>query len=136
MLDSNPYVAQLTAIKQLLAEHKDQVVPVGDGVLLDSECFAALRVHGDNFFTGYDEVWTTREKRLISKPPKVRFTSEGAVSEHPVPGLGRWMQEEGLCLGLGDGFGVNVATFETSIVGVLTDAYGDALRVADADASW
>lgn len=84
----------------------------------------------------YDEVWTTREKRLIPKPPKIRLTSEGAINEFPIPGLGWWMREEGLYLGLGDGFGVNVATFETSIVGVLNAAYGAALRVADADASW
>jgi hypothetical protein len=136
MLDSNENVVELTAVKQLLTEQVCRASPVGGGVLLDGECFAALRVHGDNFFTGYDEIWMTGENDLRPKPPNIRLSSESAISELPVSGLGHWMQGEGLSLGLGDGYGVNVATFEPWVVQLLIDAYGDSLHVADADASW
>ena len=39
-------------------------------------------------------------------------------------------------VGFGDGFGTNVATGGSSVVRILTRAYGDAIRVADAGASW
>ncbi len=137
MLDSNERVAELTAIGQIVAELPDQAVPSGDGVLLDNDAFSRLRFHSDNFFTGYDELWMARERRsLVKKPPHLRISAEQPISEAPVPGLGRWMKATGLCVGLGDGFGTNVATSDPSVVHILTRAYGDAIRVADAEASW
>jgi hypothetical protein len=137
MLDSNKRVAELTAIRQLVAELPGQAVPLDDGVLLDGEAFSRLRVHSDNFFTGYDELWMAREKcSVLKKPSHLRISAEQPISEAPVPGLGRWMKATGLCVGFGDGFGTNVATGDSSVVRILTRTYGDAIRVADAEASW
>lgn len=137
MLDSNERVAELTAVKQLLAAGEGQVVTLGDAVLFNSDTFAKLRVHGDNFFTGYDEIWTTREMCVsLEKPPHLRISAEQAISEAPMPGLGRWMEANGLCVGMGDGFGTNVATRDSSVVRILTQAYADKIHVADVDASW
>jgi hypothetical protein len=137
MLDSNKRVAELTAVRQLLMEHQGRVVTLGDAVLLNSDAFSALQRHKDNFFTGYDELWMTREKcSSLEKPPRLRISAEQAISESHVPGLGRWMKENGLCVGLGDGFGTNIATRDVSVVDILTRAYGDAIHVADAEASW
>jgi hypothetical protein len=136
MLDSNERVSELTVVKQLLAAG-DHVVSLGDPVLFDSAAFASLRAHGDNFFTGYDEIWLAREMcASLEKPPHLRISAEQAISEAPVPGLGRWMEATGLCVGIGDGFGVNVATRESSVVRLLTQEYRDKIHVADADASW
>jgi hypothetical protein len=137
MLDSNERVAELRAIRQLVAELPGQVVSLADGVLLKGDAFSRLRVHGDNFFTGYDELWMTCEGCSFSKKPShLRISAEQPIGEVPVPGLGRWMKAMGICVGLGDGFGVNVATGDSSVVGLLRRAYGDAIRVADAGASW
>jgi hypothetical protein len=137
MLDSNERAAELTAIGQLVAELPGRVVRVDDGVLMDSDAFSRLRTHRDNFFTGYDELWMARDvSAIVKKPSHLRISAEQPISEAPVADLGLWMKATGLCVGFGDGFGTNVATGESSVVRILTRAYGDAVRVADARASW
>jgi hypothetical protein len=136
MLDSNERIAELTAIGQLIADG-GQVELLGDAVLFDSDAFARLRVHGDNFFTGYDEIWMTREIcASLAKPSHLRISAEQTISDAPAPGLGRWMEANGLCVGIGDGFGANVATRDSSVMRILTQEYGEKIHVADAEASW
>ncbi len=136
MLDSNEKVAELTAIRQLVTVLPGQVARVDGGVVLDRIAFSKLRAHRDNFFTGYDEVWMAPDRSaIVKKPSHLRISAEQPISEAPVPGLGRWMKATGLGVGFGDGFGTNVATWDSSVVRTLTQAYGDAVRVADAGAS-
>lgn len=137
MLDSNEKVASLTAVKELLTADQSRVVSLGDAVLFDGDAFARLRAHSDNFFTGYDELWMTREVcASVEKPPGLRISAEQALTEAPMPGLGRWMEANGLCVGMGDGFGTNVATRDRVVARVLTRAYDGKIHVADAGASW
>lgn len=136
MLDSSDDVAKMPAIEQLADDYGCEVAILDSGVILDNDCFAALRSHGANFFTGFDEIWWPRDQSVAPKPGTFRLTSEIPISDGPEPGLGQWMYEAGIRLGLGDGCGVNVATFETSIASKLSETYSDVMRMADGSASW
>jgi hypothetical protein len=135
-LDSNNDVAGISAMAELREKHQCKALPVGSGILFDQDCFTALRGHGANFFTGYDEIWWPQSESVTPKPETFRLTSETPISDGPEPGLGRWMHEAGIRLGLGDGYGVNVATFEDWIVSKLRETYGDSVHPTDGIASW
>lgn len=82
--------------------------------MLGMPAFAQL-LDQDATFLGFDEVFFSRKRPTTPKPPTVVLTSEVPVDDRDVEEIDRWMSEAGCCLGLGDGCGLNFATYDLPI---------------------
>lgn len=87
---------------------------LGDGLMLGMPAFVQL-LNQDTTFFGFDEVFFSRKCPTTPKPPTVVLTSEVPINERGVGEIHRWMSQSGCCLGLGDGCGLNFATYDLSI---------------------
>lgn len=72
-----------------------------------------IEEHG--FFNGFDEIWFMPDPPKMGKPETLRITSDLGFEADPPAGLSAWMQETECLLGLGDGDGLNFATFDPKI---------------------
>jgi hypothetical protein len=74
----------------------------------------------DPFLDGFDELWLFDEfpQGLVSEPP--RFTAEYGGE---FPGLAEWMRGGDCTAGLGDGFGLNYATFDRDLAALWRDEH-------------
>jgi hypothetical protein len=68
----------------------------------------------DDFFFGFDEIWIFRTTPERATPRDVRLTSDQPLIEVSVA-LRNWMVESGCVAGLGDGCGLNFATFDPGL---------------------
>jgi hypothetical protein len=98
------------------AEHQVQVVGADIAVSLA----AFLRFVDDpSMMSGFDEVWFLTGPPRAERPDLFRLTSDRDVGSLPADQLWSWMDGAGSTLGLGDGAGVNYATINPAIAGVM-----------------
>lgn len=72
--------------------------------------------HEHDFLSGFDEVWLCPGMPSSGKPAHLRLTSDRALADEPPAGLAEWMLAASCRAGLGDGDGLNFATFDPALV--------------------
>ena len=115
VIDSSPDVARMISLIPLL-ERTGRAYTVVDrdvGVELP----ILLELFEEQFFTGFDEVWLVRGTPRRGKPNGLRITSDLRLTG-PREGLSEWMVDSNCLAGLGDGDGLNFATFDERLAGV------------------
>jgi hypothetical protein len=104
-LDSSTELASVWHSSRHLAALRDDAVPVGSAILIQTRKLLNASREARLFF-GYDEIWFF-PARPSSPPP----ASGTLVGPHRVATLGKplrnWLVRSGCSLGLGDGTGLN-----------------------------
>src|SRR4051812_36050365 len=119
MLDSTPGVASLPSLVPHLIESGLDYATIGEDVLVDLPTLLELTRDEDHaWFAGFDEVWICSSRPTCGKPDDVRITSDNAMTTEP-DGLSAWMRSATCFLALGDGDGLNFATFDPTLAAVL-----------------
>jgi len=113
MIDSTSKVASLPSLVPRLRELDAAFVEIDDDVLLDAPTVLTLIGEG-RFFTGFDEIWLFAEDPPVGKPTSIRLTSDQRIAG-PSEVLKEWMQRVACTAGLGDGDGLNFATFDPTL---------------------
>lgn len=72
---------------------------------------ALIELIDQDFFFGFEEIWLYSAVPRQGKPAGVRITSDLHLTALPA-GLSEWMSGSGCLAGLGDGDGLNFATFD------------------------
>lgn len=124
MIDSTPGVGNLPSLVPLLERLGAFYKRVDGDVVLDIPTLLGL-VEEQDFLTGFDEVWLCAHIPKSNKPELFRMTSDTRLSGVPPAELAEWMLASGCVVGLGDGDGLNVATFDRALAVAL--ATGDGL---------
>lgn len=114
MIDSTPRVRRLPSLVPLLETLGVFYTTVDDDVIIGIPAFFAL-VDEHDFLSGFDEVWLCAEKPGAGKPEGLRITSDTPLGPEPPSGLADWMLESSCGTGLGDGDGLNFATFDPAL---------------------
>lgn len=114
VIDSTPGVGNLPSLVPLLKELGASFRCLDGDVVLDVATLLEL-VEQHDFLTGFDEVWLCAEIPESSKPGPLRITSDTPLSGEPPAGLAKWMRASGCLVGLGDGDGLNVVTFDRAL---------------------
>ncbi len=119
MLDSTPAVADLPSLVPYLIESRFAYAEVGRDVLVDMSTMDRL-IHDPSheWFAGFDEVWICSSTPQHGKPHDLRLTSDNHLQSEPT-GLRPWMRESACVLALGDGDGLNFATFDADLADLL-----------------
>jgi hypothetical protein len=86
---------------------------LGSGMVIDGEALLALIEH--QFFDGFDELWIFRESPIEGKPEAIPLTSDVRLVHELSEDLRNWMYDNGCIAGLGDGDGLNFATFKPAL---------------------
>lgn len=117
-IDSTTSVASLPSLvpflDSLAAFHDD----VGGDVVIDSSTLLAL-VEDHDDLTGFDEGWLFAEMPSTIRPVDVKITSDRSFAGEVPAALETWMAAAGCCVGLGDGDGLNVATFDRRVANAI-----------------
>jgi hypothetical protein len=66
-------------------------------------------------FSGFDEIWLCTAMPALGKPAHLRITSDQPLGSEPTPELAEWMLVSSCRAGLGDGDGLNFATFDPAL---------------------
>jgi hypothetical protein len=114
MVDSTPQVARLPSLVPLLDKLGAFHAEVDDDVAIEVQTFLAL-VDEHEFFLGFDVIWLCTEIPKSGKPEHIRLTSDAPLGPEPPAGLVDWMLGSFCCAGLGDGDGLNFATFDAAL---------------------
>jgi hypothetical protein len=122
-IDSTPGVASLESVRRLLESLGASYENVGGDVVVDVSVLVAA-VEGHDFLTGFDEVWLCMDVPRSERPPNLEITSDVPFVDRAPAGLSEWMLEVGCRVGLGDGDGLNVATFDPHLARLI-QAIGD-----------
>lgn len=117
IIDSTEGVSQLPSLVPLLLEMGADHSEISGDLVIGGETMLCL-VDDYKFFTGFDEVWLFSGSPGSSKPKTVRLTSDIPVGQEPPDVLVRWMETSGCLAGLGDGDGLNFATFDPGLAGL------------------
>jgi hypothetical protein len=113
-IDSTTNVSQLPSLLPLLMEHRRWYSVVESDVVIEIPTLELL-VGEHDFLTGFDEIWLFKEIPRTGKPRHLRMTSDVPLEPRGPEGLSDWMVESFCCAGLGDGDGLNYATFEPAL---------------------
>lgn len=122
MIDSTPGVGSLPSLVLLLETLGAFYKRVDGDVVVDMPTLLAL-VEEHEFLAGFDEIWLFAGIPESSKPESLRITSDRPLSGEPPAALAQWMIASGCLVGLGDGDGLNVVTFDRALTVAL--AIGD-----------
>lgn len=114
MIDSTPHVRRLPSVIPLLRRLDVFYEIVGDDVVIEPLTLLGLISEYD-FLSGFDEVWLCDAVPTAGKPERFRLTSDVSIGPAPASGLVDWMQESNCRAGLGDGDGLNFATFDAAL---------------------
>jgi hypothetical protein len=119
VLDSTSAIADLPSLVPNLRSSGLAFAEVDRDVLVDIPTLLAL-IHDDDheWFTGFDEVWICSSKPARGKPDNLRMTGDRPLETEP-SGLASWMRTSTCVLGLGDGDGLNFATFDAALADLL-----------------
>ena len=98
----------------LLSRLGSRYAEVGDDVAVDVSTLLDL-IEKHDLFSGFDEIWLCPRDPESAKPSDVRLTSDVSLGPDPPPGLAEWMRSAGCFAGLGDGDGLNFATFSPDL---------------------
>jgi len=109
MVDSTPAVdlSDLVPLLQSMGENYDEL---GSGLVISGEALLSL-VDEHKVFDGFDEIWIFGERPIQDKPDAIRLISDRKLGPEPPGLLVDWMRNNGCIAGLGDGDGLNYATF-------------------------
>lgn len=120
VIDSHHDVAELTSVERLLSEQRVGVSTLDRHLVVPRDLLLEL-VDPDewNLFNGFDEVWFFPRPPLIPLPADIVITSEAALDRERAGRVAEWMQASGAGLALGDGYGLNYATFDPAIADIL-----------------
>jgi len=119
MLDSAPAVADLPRLVPHLRNVALPFVAVDRDVLVDIPTLVQLiQDQKHDWLAGFDELWLCSSRPPHGKPDNVRITSDQPLEREPV-GLAAWMINATCFLGLGDGDGLNFATFDGTLADLL-----------------
>ena len=114
MIDSTPRVARLRSLVPLVEDLNAFHAEVDDDVVIDVPTLLAL-VNEHNFLSGFDEIWLCTEIPKSGKPAELRITSDTPLGTAQPAGLAEWMLDSSCRAGLGDGDGLNFATFDPAL---------------------
>jgi hypothetical protein len=114
MVDSTPNVGQLPSLIPLLDSLGANHSLLGSSVIIGGDTLLAL-VEEHEFFNGFDEIWLFRDTPAVSKPEAIPITSDIRLQQELPEVLVSWMRESGCIAGLGDGDGLNFATFRPTL---------------------
>jgi hypothetical protein len=117
MIDSTPKVRELLSLVPLLKELGVFYAEVDDDVVIELPTLFAL-ADEHNFLSGFDEVWLCTNVPASGKPTRFRITSDVPFGAEPPAGLAEWMLRSSCVAGLGDGDGLNFATFDPQLAAV------------------
>ncbi len=110
MIDSTPQVRRLPSLIPLLKELGAPYTVIDDDVLVDGPTLMVL-IDERQFLTGFDEIWLFAEVPASGKPKDLGITSDAPLSA-PSDSLQAWMLDTNCLAGLGDGHGLNFATYD------------------------
>ena len=116
MIDSTPNVCHLPSFVPLLDDLGAFHAVVDDDVVIEAQTLLAL-VDDHDFLAGFDEIWLCDEIPRSGKPGDFRLTSEVRLGSESPPGMAQWMLRAPCRAGLGDGDGLNFATFDDQLAG-------------------
>jgi hypothetical protein len=111
VVDSTPQVGNLPSLVPLIQSHGAFYGLCGEDVVIEAP-FLLVLIEEHGFFNGFDELWFMSHIPAMAKPTALRITSDLRFEIDPPAGLSVWMQEAECLLGLGDGDGLNFATFD------------------------
>jgi hypothetical protein len=114
MIDSTPRVSRLPSLVPLLQQLDASYCEIDDDVLIDGPTLMML-IEEHQFLMGFDEIWLFAEAPTSGKPNELRITSDVRLSSPPPDGLQAWMRDVHCLAGLGDGHGLNFATYDESL---------------------
>ncbi len=114
MIDSTPNVRHLSSLVPLLEELGAFHPDVDDDVVIEAPILRSL-IDDHDFLTGFDEIWLCDEIPRSGKPGEFRLTSDTRLGPEPPRGLAEWMLHAPSRAGLGDGDGLNFATFDDQL---------------------
>jgi hypothetical protein len=106
--------ARLPSLVPLLEKLGAFHAEVDDDVAIEVPTFLAL-VDEHEFSWGFDVIWLCTEIPKSGKPEHIRLTSDAPLGPEPPAGLADWMRGSSCCAGLGDGDGLNYATFDAAL---------------------
>jgi hypothetical protein len=113
VIDSTPDVASMRSLIPRLERRKRSYVVVDRDVAIDVPTL--IELIDDEFFSGFDEVWLyDGATPARGKPEGLQMTSDQAFVE-PREGVREWMIDSGCLAALGDGCGLNFATFDEDL---------------------
>lgn len=119
-IDSTPHVCRLPSLVPLLGRLDVFYETVGDDVVVDAPTLLGL-INEHDFLSGFDEIWLCDAVPTTGKPERFRFTSDVSLGPEPPTGLADWMCESTCRAGLGDGDGLNFATFDAELARLWRD---------------
>ena len=114
VLDSTPGVRRLPSLLPLLRSLRVVHEEVGDDVAIPGTVLRSL-IDEHDFFTGFDEIYLFHELPTRMKPDTFRITSDVPFGSPAPSGLADWMDLASCIAALGDGIGLNFATFDPTI---------------------
>lgn len=114
MVDSTPRVYELPSLVSLLVRRGEWHDDLQGDLLVYG---GTLRRMVDEFdmLTGFDEIWLCDRRPLRGKPRSLRLTSDVPLTNGLGPDAAEWMRGASCYVGLGDGDGLNFATFENEL---------------------
>jgi len=104
-----------TEMRSQIARFDPACLFLGSGIIINGESMVRL-VRDLDLFTGFDEVWCFERFPSTPKPSDLWIVSPFNIETDESPrNLASWMAETECKLALGDGFGLNFATFQEEI---------------------
>ena len=114
MIDSTPNVRHLPSLVPLLEDLGAFHRYADNDVAIEAPTLLTL-IDDHDFLSGFDEIWLCDEMPVSGKPGKFRLTSDTSLGPGPPAGLADWMRQASCRAGLGDGAGLNFATFDDKL---------------------
>jgi hypothetical protein len=104
-----------------IVERYEKCAFLGQGLVLPGADAPAVAEEFD-LFNGFDEVWFFQTKPEMAKSAGLSIVSPLNLGSDPVPPLlTSWMKQSGCELGLGDGIGLNYATYSEASARLIED---------------
>jgi hypothetical protein len=128
-IDSSRDIASLAHISPSFRKAKQlcnaRYEALGKAIVVSSSDLVCLSRKGD-LFTGFDEMWFFRFEPMDAPPDDISLVGPLKIVEDFSPDLEiQWMKRTGAVLGLGDGGGLNFASFDQEIAAQLAKMPGE-----------
>jgi len=114
VLDSTTEVSSLPSLAPFLEQRARWHATVDGDVVVALATLITCLDHPE-LFAGFDEIWLCDAMPTAGKPAHLGITSDRPLDSEPSPDLARWMRTASCMAGLGDGDGLNFATFDPAL---------------------
>ena len=125
-IDSHRDVANLSSLGWLQERYGSRIATFDAHLVVRADIIAEFVTAEANVFNGFDEIWCFEAMPGEPRPDDLAITSDAPLEGERARRVAAWMEASGAGLGLGDGAGLNYATFDPRIADVLARWHADA----------